>query len=153
MSQVVPDRHWRWRRASDAVPGRGGRPHLAECSPGPKGTALEAAGLKSIPHKARSRAANRLIPRWDLPQDERLAIFEERSHHIAGSLPYLPRIARRLYHSRDLGEPFDFITWFEFAPRDAAAFDELAGMLRVTEEWSYVEREVEIRLNRATHFQ
>jgi len=85
---------------------------------------------------------------WELPQDERRAIFEDRSHHIARSLPYLPRIARRLHHSRDLGEPFDFITWFEFAPRDAAAFDELAGMMRATEEWTYVEREVEIRLTR-----
>ena len=79
------------------------------------------------------------------------AIFEDRSHHIARSLPYLPRIARRLHHSRDLGEPFDFITWFEFAPRDAAAFDELAGTLRATEEWTYVEREVEIKLTRASH--
>ncbi len=86
---------------------------------------------------------------WVLPQDERRAIFEERSRHIAGSLPYLPRIARRLHHARDLGEPFDFLTWFEFAAGDAAAFDELCGMLRATEEWSYVEREVEIRLTRA----
>lgn len=28
---------------------------------------------------------------WDLPQDERRAIFEERSHHISASLKYLPR--------------------------------------------------------------
>src|SRR5207244_4127762 len=62
---------------------------------------------------------------WELPQDERRAIFEERSHHIARSLTYLPQIARRLHHGRDLLEPFDFLTWFEFAPRDMAAFDEL----------------------------
>src|SRR5579859_823192 len=37
---------------------------------------------------------------WALPQDERRAIFEERSHHIAASLPYLPNIARRLHHGR-----------------------------------------------------
>jgi chlorite dismutase len=85
---------------------------------------------------------------WALPQDERRAIFEERSHHIAASLGYLPRIARRLHHGRDLGEPFDFITWFEFAPADSAAFDELCGVLRATAEWSFVEREVEIRLTR-----
>src|SRR5262249_36609315 len=53
---------------------------------------------------------------WALPQDERRAIFEERSHHIAIGLQYLPAVARRLHHSRDLGEPFDFLTWFEFAP-------------------------------------
>lgn len=85
---------------------------------------------------------------WNLAQDERRAIFEERTHHIARSLPFLPRIARRLHHSRDLGEPFDFLTWFEFAPADTPAFDELAAMLRQTEEWSYVEREVEVRLTR-----
>jgi hypothetical protein len=83
---------------------------------------------------------------WSLPQDARRAIFEERSHHIARSLAYLPRIARRLHHGRDLGEQFDFLTWFEFAPADASAFDELVGMLRATEEWRYVEREVEIRM-------
>jgi hypothetical protein len=85
---------------------------------------------------------------WGLPQDERRAIFEERSHHIADSMKYMPRIARKLYHARDLGEPFDFLTWFEFAPEHAVAFDELLVMLRSREEWKYVDREVEIRLER-----
>ena len=61
-------------------------------------------------------------------------------------LDYLPAIARRLAHGRDRQEEFDFLTWFEFAPSDAGAFDELLERLRATEEWSYVEREVEIRL-------
>lgn len=86
---------------------------------------------------------------WALPQDERRAIFEERSHHIALGARYLPAIARRLYHARDLGEAFDFLTWFEFAPPYVAAFDDLVGALRETEEWRYVTREVEIRLRRA----
>jgi hypothetical protein len=85
---------------------------------------------------------------WALPQDERRASFEERSHHIAASMKYLPRIARRLHHGRDLGEPFDFLTWFEFAPEHEAAFDELLEVLRGTEEWRYVEREVEVRVAR-----
>jgi chlorite dismutase len=85
---------------------------------------------------------------WALPSGERRAIFEERSHHVAQSLPYLPRIARRLHHGRGLGEPFDFVTWFEYAPADEAAFDELVGELRATEEWTYVDREVDIRLRR-----
>src|SRR5436853_1897915 len=63
---------------------------------------------------------------WELPQGERRRIFEESSHHVATGLAYLPAVARRLHHGRDLGEPFDFLTWFEFAPRDAAGFDELA---------------------------
>ena len=85
---------------------------------------------------------------WALPQDERRAIFETRSRHIALSLPFLPRIARRLHHSRELGEPFDFCTWFEFAPEHAAAFDELLALLRASEEWRFVEREIEVRLSR-----
>lgn len=85
---------------------------------------------------------------WDLTQDERRNILEERSHHIEVGLEYLPAVARRLHHSRDLGEPFDFLTWFEYAPSDAAAFDELVSRLRATEEWSFVDREVDIRLTR-----
>jgi hypothetical protein len=86
---------------------------------------------------------------WALTQEERREIFEERSAHIAIGLRYLPAIARRLHHSRDLGEPFDFLTWFEFAPQDEPAFDDLLAALRATEEWNYVEREVDIRLERA----
>jgi len=86
---------------------------------------------------------------WALPQDERREIFEERSHHIATGLVYLPAIARRLHHGRDLGEPFDFLTWFEYAPADAAAFEDLVSRLRRIEHWSYVTREVDIRMVRA----
>lgn len=86
---------------------------------------------------------------WQLAQDERRAIFEEQSGHIAKSMPYLPAIARRLYHSRDLGEPFDFLTWFEFAPEHTAQFDELLVKLRTSHEWTYVDREIDIRLIRA----
>jgi hypothetical protein len=53
-----------------------------------------------------------------------------------------------LHHSRDLGEPFDFVTWFEYAPEHEALFDELVAMLRETEEWRWVEREVDLRLAR-----
>ncbi len=85
---------------------------------------------------------------WELAQDERRAIFEERSHHVTIGLKYVARIARRLYHGYDLGESFDFLTWFEYAPEDAGAFEELVGSLRGTEEWTYVEREVDMRLAR-----
>ena len=86
---------------------------------------------------------------WELAQDERRAVLEERSHHIEIGLDYLPAVARRLHHGRDLGEPFDFLTWFEHAPEHASTFDELLVRLRTSEEWKYVEREVEIRLIRA----
>ena len=85
---------------------------------------------------------------WALAQDERRAIIEHDSHHISVGLEYLPAIARRLYHCRDLGEPFDFLTWFEFAEGDRARFEELVGRLRATEEWKYVVREVDLRLSR-----
>jgi hypothetical protein len=86
---------------------------------------------------------------WELAQDERRAIVEAKSQHIAIGLKYLPAIARRLYHSRELGEPFDFVTWFELSPEHLGAFDDLLGALRATEEWRYVEREVELRLQRS----
>jgi chlorite dismutase len=85
---------------------------------------------------------------WEMAQDERRAIFEEESHHTATGLEYLPGVARRLLHCRDLGEPFDFLTWFEFASEHTQAFDELLLRLRASKEWQYVEREVEIRLDR-----
>ncbi len=82
---------------------------------------------------------------WALAQDERRAIYERSNHTLIG-LDYLPAIARRLHHSRDLGEPFDFLTWFEFAEADEPAFDQLLGRLRASEEWHYVDWEVEMRL-------
>ncbi len=87
---------------------------------------------------------------WGMTQDERRKIFEEGSRHIATGLRHLPAVARRLHHCRDLGEnePFDFLTWFEFAPSDAPAFDALLADLRATEEWKYVDREIDIRLVR-----
>ena len=85
---------------------------------------------------------------WELAQDERRVIFADRSRHIGIGLEYLPAVARRLYHCRDLGEPFDFLTWFEYAQTDVEAFEELVVRLRRTEEWTYVEREIDIRVSR-----
>jgi len=85
---------------------------------------------------------------WNLTQDERRNIFEEKSHHIAEGIRYLPSVARQLYHSRDIGEPFDFLTWFEYAPQHSEAFEELVRTLRKTEEWQFVDREIDIRLMR-----
>ena len=83
---------------------------------------------------------------WNLAQDERRRIFETQSGHVRTGLKYLPAIARRLYHCRDLGEAFDFLTWFEYAPLSESAFNDLVAKLRKTEEWTYVAREVDIRL-------
>lgn len=83
---------------------------------------------------------------WNLAQDERRKIMESKSQHTQTGMKYLPAIARKLFHSRDIGEPFDFLTWFEYAPEDADAFEELLITLRKTEEWNYVDREIDIRL-------
>ena len=87
---------------------------------------------------------------WVLTQDERRAIFEEQSHHVRIGMNYLPGVARRLHHCRDLGEhePFDFLTFFDYAEADVQAFEDMVGELRRTEEWKYVDREVDVRLVR-----
>ncbi len=85
---------------------------------------------------------------WAMTQDERRAVFEEQSKHMRIGMKYLPPIARRLHHCRDLGEPeaFDFLTWFEYHPTHESAFDELLMELRATPEWQYVDHEIDIRL-------
>jgi chlorite dismutase len=85
---------------------------------------------------------------WLLAQDERRQIFEETSQHTSIGLRYLPGIARKLYHSRDLGEAFDFLTWFEFSEAHEQDFNTLVATLRATQEWKYVDREIDIRLRR-----
>lgn len=87
---------------------------------------------------------------WSLAQSERQSIFEEQSRHAQIGLQHFPELARRLHHCRDLSErePFDFLTWFEYAPDHVAAFNTLLSGLRATAEWKYVEREVDIRLVR-----
>jgi len=85
---------------------------------------------------------------WGMAQDERRNVLEEKSRHIGIGLEYLPAVARRLHHCRELGESFDFLTWFEYAPEDEAGFDELLARLRATKEWLHVDREVDIRLSR-----
>jgi chlorite dismutase len=89
---------------------------------------------------------------WAMTQDERRAVFEDRSRHIHTGLKYLPGVARRLHHCRDLGEqaPFDFLTFFDYPETEITAFEDLVAALRDTEEWQYVDREVDVRLVRAT---
>jgi hypothetical protein len=87
---------------------------------------------------------------WALTQDERRGILEEDSHHIAIGMRYLPAVARRLLHCRDLDyeAPFDFIGFLDFAPEHGTAFDEMLDQLRATKEWSFMDREIDIRLTK-----
>lgn len=88
---------------------------------------------------------------WAMTQDERRAVFEAQSRHIAIGMKYLPAIARKLHHCRDLPDPsaFDFLTWFEYAPEHESHFNAMLAELRDSAEWRYVDREVDIRLQRA----
>ena len=63
---------------------------------------------------------------------------------------YLPAVARRLLHCRDLADeaPFDFIGFLDFAPESQAAFDRMLEELRATKEWSFMDREIDIRLTK-----
>lgn len=87
---------------------------------------------------------------WALTQDERRAILEADLHHIAIGMRYLPAVARRLLHCRDLADeaPFDFIGFLDFAPESQAAFDRMLEELRATKEWSFMDREIDIRLTK-----
>lgn len=83
---------------------------------------------------------------WNLAFEERREILEARSRRLATRLRLLPKFLGRLQLNRYLGEPFDFVTWFEYAPQDTTIFDDVLGALRACEEWGYVERETDIRL-------
>lgn len=86
---------------------------------------------------------------WGMAQDERRAVLEDKSRHIAIGSDYLSVVSRQLVHCRDqVGAQFDFLTWFEFKPEDESRFDELLAKLRATPEWGFVEREVELRLEK-----
>lgn len=87
---------------------------------------------------------------WEMTQDARRDVFEARSRHIEVGLGFLPAIARRLHHCRDLGEsePFDFITFFDYEARHEGAFDRMLEILRASEEWRFVDREIDVRLVR-----
>ncbi|NKJ03823.1 chlorite dismutase family protein [Rhizobium sp. SG741] len=89
---------------------------------------------------------------WAMTQDERRAVLEEQSHHIAIGLRFLPAVARRLLHCRDLemDAPFDFLGFLDFAPADEPAFEDMLSELRATKEWSFMEREIDIRLAKDT---
>lgn len=88
---------------------------------------------------------------WKMTEAQRKQIFDRKSDHLSQELEKLPGIARKFHHCRDLGEPFDFLTWFEYPPEHSDAFESLVAALRVTEEWKYVEREVDVRLKRSPY--
>ena len=88
-----------------------------------------------------SLIAVRMSPEWwAMPEDQRPSVFEEHPPPAA--------IAGRLHRCHDVTEPFDLLAWFEYVPDEQSSLDELLGRLRETEQWTFVEREVDIRVTR-----
>lgn len=85
---------------------------------------------------------------WGLSEGEKREIQEGEVLKAGSSLKRLHGIAKQLHHCRDLGEPFDFLAWFEYSLEESGAFEEMLAALRASHEWGYVEREVDVRLVR-----
>jgi chlorite dismutase len=92
---------------------------------------------------------------WALGREQRQALIMEGAPHghLEIGRRYAARIYRRLYQARYVpGSEWDFLTYFEFAAEEKAAFDDLLAELRDTEqnpEWSFVNREAEIWMTRS----
>jgi hypothetical protein len=85
--------------------------------------------------------AARMSPAWwERAEEDRRA--------LSANIQHGPAISRRIHRARDRDEPFDILTWFEFAPDLQSELNDVVARLRDSEEWSYVERDVELRLIR-----
>jgi hypothetical protein len=85
--------------------------------------------------------AVRMSPEW-------WARAEEDRRALSANIEHGPAISRRLHRARGRDEPFDVLTWFEYAPDVQPELDDVVARLRDSEEWSYVERDVELRMIR-----
>lgn len=87
---------------------------------------------------------------WDMEEASRRAYFHSsptHPNHTETGAPYIRQIHRRLFHSRAATAAYDFLTYFEFHPKDETAFRQLLSGLRDTgrnPEWKYIDREWEI---------
>ncbi len=86
---------------------------------------------------------------WQLGRESRRDLLNPPSRRPPRGLRYLSTMIRKWQHRRDLSEQFDCLAWFEYEPRDSAAFDDLLADWRASEEWKFVDRECDIRLVRA----
>ncbi len=86
---------------------------------------------------------------WKLAHDQRQAHFQNTGiseGHTAIGLKYVDRIFRKLYYSRCLNDAlsYDFLTYFEFKDVYEKDFRTLLAELRDTREWTFVNFELEI---------
>lgn len=86
---------------------------------------------------------------WKLGTADQNELLQPPSRAANPGLRSLSSMLRRWQHRCDLSEQFDCVTWFEYEPRDATAFDDLLADWRGSEEWAYVDRECDLRLVRA----
>jgi hypothetical protein len=77
---------------------------------------------------------------WERAEEDRRA--------LSANIEHGPAISRRIHRARDRDEPFDVLTWFEFAPEVQSEANQVMARLRDSEEWTFVEREVDIRVIR-----
>jgi hypothetical protein len=113
-------------------------------------------GLKAIPVTVAEPVLAVILPLrktqawWDLPFEQRKAHFHKAAtvpHHTEAGVPYISKIHRRLFHTREFTKEYDFVTYFEFRAADEAAFRKLCRELRDTKinpEWNYIDRDFEI---------
>lgn len=86
---------------------------------------------------------------WQLGREAKREVLEAQSQSTPRGLQNLSAMIRRWQYRLDLSEQFDCVTWFEYEPRDSAAFDDLLAVWRASEEWKFVDRECDIRLVRS----
>lgn len=134
---------------AQAPEGRWSLRGVADHRPGGEGREDEGHALGRPDARCAALVAIRQSPAWWEQADKEGPDFlAERRRALVGEPDDAPAVARRLHHSRDIGDPFDFLAWFEFHPDQQAAFYDLLARLRATEEWSSVEREVDVHLIR-----
>ena len=85
---------------------------------------------------------------WNLENDERAEIQNERENRIRPRMPFFTMVAKRLHLHRDKNEAFDFLAWIECYSDDVAVLDEIASTIRGSHEPNYVDRQIDIRLVR-----
>jgi hypothetical protein len=77
---------------------------------------------------------------WERAEEDRRA--------LSANIEHGPAISRRIHRARSRDEPFDVLTWFEYAPEVQSEANQVMARLRDSEEWTFVEREVDIRVIR-----
>lgn len=85
---------------------------------------------------------------WNLDKAERTEFQKDREDLLHTNVPFFSTIAKRFQFQRKRNESFDFMAWIEYEASDAALLDEIASTFRRSREWFFVDREIDIRMER-----